>query len=187
MENDIKSYIGKAASKIQALKTEIPEIEKAAQKIISTYQAGGKVIIFGNGGSAADSQHIATELVVKFRKKRNPFPAIALTTNTSELTAISNDFNFETVFERQLEALGKKKDLVIAISTSGNSANVVRGAGKAKKMGLPVIVLKGKNPGKLDEFGDILISPSTTVTSHIQECHITVGHILCYLVEEKLA
>ncbi len=186
MKKDIKKYIKNSTEAIRGLRKIDDEIERAVKKIIRSYKKGGKVIIFGNGGSAADSQHIATELVVRFRKNRKPFPAVALTTNTSELTAISNDYNFGAVFERQLEGIGRKEDVVIAISTSGNSENVVRGAKKAKAIGLPVIVLKGKPSGKVDKFGDILISASTKITSHVQECHITVGHIICLLVEEQL-
>jgi D-beta-D-heptose 7-phosphate kinase/D-beta-D-heptose 1-phosphate adenosyltransferase len=144
---------------------------------------GNKIIIFGNGGSAADAQHIATEFVVRFRKNRKAFPAIALTTDTSALTAIGNDYGFDHLFSRQVEALCAKDDLVIGISTSGNSENVIRALDAAKKIGATTVALGGGDGGKMTAIADYAIIVPTRVTARIQEMHITIGHMLCGAVE----
>jgi len=161
---------------------EIENIEKAAKAIIASLKSGGKVLIFGNGGSAADSQHIAAELVGRFRKERKPLAAIALTTNTSTLTAIANDYGYEAVFSRQVEALAKRGDVALGISTSGNSPNVIEAVKKAKALGLVTIGLSGDG-GKLKAACDILIAVPSKDTPRIQEAHIMIGHIICELVE----
>ncbi len=162
-------------------------IAKIAQIMVDCYRNNKKVVLFGNGGSAADAQHIACELVGRFKKERRPFPAIALTTDTSILTALANDYGFDFVFARQVDALVEKKDVVIAITTSGNSLNVIKGVESAIKKGARVIVLTGTDGGKIkDMVEDVLIVPSSD-TPTIQEAHITIGHILCRLVEEELS
>ena len=164
------------------IKSQIENIEKAAKAIIASLKSGGKVLIFGNGGSAADSQHIAAELVGRFKKERKPFAAIALTTNTSVLTAIANDYGYEAAFSRQVEALGKPGDVAIGISTSGNSPNVIGALKKAKALGLKTIGLSGDG-GKLKAACDISIAVPSKDTPRIQESHIMIGHIICELVE----
>ncbi|MBI4057102.1 MAG: D-sedoheptulose 7-phosphate isomerase [Elusimicrobia bacterium] len=171
---------------ISALKKQAELIEKIGELLILTYQKSGKILVFGNGGSAADSQHFADELVGRFSKNRKPLPALALTTNTSDLTSIANDFGYELVFSRQLEAHAKPGDLVFAISTSGNSPNVVRALETAKSLGLKTVGLTGKTGGKVRGLVDHCLCVPSTNTAHIQEAHITVLQTLCGLVEEAL-
>ena len=161
-------------------------IADAAQIIVDVYRAGGKALIIGNGGSAADAQHIAAELVGHFKLKRKALPAIALTTNSSILTALANDSAYDTVFSRQLEALAGSKDVLIAISTSGNSPNILQAVETARSKHITVIGLTGGNGGKLKNLANLLIIVPSSSTPRIQEAHITIGHILCHLVEEEL-
>ncbi|MCM8811869.1 MAG: D-sedoheptulose 7-phosphate isomerase [Candidatus Omnitrophica bacterium] len=169
------------------VKTLVPVIAEAAQWLIQSLESGGKVLLFGNGGSAADSQHIAAELVGKLLVKRRALPAIALTTDTSGLTALANDFGYESVFQRQVEALGKRGDIAVGISTSGNSPNVLSAIRLAKELGLKTIALTGHDGGTLAQTADLsLIVPSDS-TQRIQESHITIGHILCELIEAHFA
>ncbi|MDI6783107.1 MAG: SIS domain-containing protein, partial [bacterium] len=162
-------------------------VAQIATEIVATYRRGGKVLLFGNGGSAADAQHIAGELVGRFMKERTGLPAIALTTNTSILTAVANDYGYDKVFIRQLEALGGPSDLAIGISTSGNAENVNQAIEFAKKNGMKTIGLTGGTGGKLAMLVDTCLCIPSNNTQRIQEAHITVGHILCELVEEELA
>jgi D-sedoheptulose 7-phosphate isomerase len=168
-------------------KDKVGEIESMIKLINTAYKTGGKVVLFGNGGSAADAQHIACELIGRFALKRQPFPAIALTTNTSTLTAIANDYGYEAVFTRQVEALVKEKDVVIGISTSGNSPNVVEAMKAAKGKGAKTIALTGGDGGKLAKVADLVLVVPSNITPRIQEAHITIGHIVCELVEKELA
>ena len=161
-------------------------IVNAVQIILNAYRASGKVFLIGNGGSAADAQHIAAELAGRFRLERAGLPAIALTTNTSVLTALANDYGYDSVFSRQLEALANEKDILIAISTSGRSPNIVKAAEVAHSKGTTVIGLTGKNGGKLKDMADLAIMVPSDDTARIQEAHITIGHIICHLVEEEL-
>ncbi len=149
-------------------------------------KGGGKILLFGNGGSAGDCQHIATELTVRYVKDRDPIAAIALTTDTSALTAISNDWSFDELFARQIEALGREGDVAIGISTSGKSENVIKGLKKAKAMGLVAAGLGGKGGGRMTGLADpLLVVPSDT-TARIQEMHITLGQMLCGALEQEL-
>jgi len=168
-------------------KSNIGEIERIVKFIITAYKTGGKVVLFGNGGSAADAQHIAGELVGQFALKRQALPAIALTTNTSILTAVANDYGYDAVFSRQIEALVNEKDVVIGISTSGNSPNVIEAIKLAKMKGAKTIGLTGGNGGKLAEVADLVLIVPSDITPRIQEAHITIGHIVCELVEKELA
>lgn len=168
-------------------KSKIGEIESIAKLIISAYRRGGKVVLFGNGGSAADAQHIACELVGRFALKRRAFPAIALTTNASTLTAVANDYGYKAVFSRQVEALVKEKDVVVGISTSGDSPNVVEAIETAKMKGARTIGLTGGNGGRLAKVADLVLIVPSDSTPRIQEVHITVGHIVCELVEKELS
>ena len=188
MGNEIAQRLKESAQLKQTIaSSQIKEIESAVNLIVRAYKAGGKVVLFGNGGSAADAQHIASELVGQFMLKRQAFPAIALTTNTSILTAVANDYGYETVFSRQIEALVTEKDIVIGVSTSGNSPNVVEAIETAKVRGAKTIGLTGGNGGKLAQVADLALTVPSNVTPRIQEAHITIGHILCELVEKKLA
>ena len=165
---------------------ELRKIEQVSGAIVRALKRGRKVILFGNGGSAADAQHIACELAGKFRLERKGLPAIALTTNTSSLTAIANDFGYEMVFARQVEGMVERGDVVVGISTSGRSPNVIRGLEAAKREGAMTVGLTGAKGGKLKELVDICIHVPSEDTARIQEAHITIGHIICQLVEEGL-
>ena len=161
-------------------------IADAARLIIATMRNGGKLIVFGNGGSAADAQHLSAELVGRYRQDRKAFPAIALTTDSSALTSISNDYGFDAIFSRQLEAIGKPGDVVVAISTSGNSPNVLNALAAAKKLGISSIGLTGKSGGKLRSSVEVCLSVPSDSTPRIQEAHGLVIHILSGLIESAL-
>jgi D-sedoheptulose 7-phosphate isomerase len=169
--------------KTELARTTTKEIAEAATAIVTCLRAGGKLIALGNGGSASDAQHLAAELVGRYAVKRQALAAIALTTNSPSLTAIANDFGFEEIFARQLEALAKPQDLVLAISTSGNSPNVLRALETAKALGLERIGLTGNDGGKLRDLVDICIVVPSSSTPRIQEAHSLVIHILCGIVE----
>lgn len=162
------------------------EILEAANRIKACLENGGKLILMGNGGSAGDAQHIAAELVGRFKKERKAMPAISLTVDTSSLTALGNDYGFDTIFERQVEALAQKNDAVVGISTSGNSENVVRGLKKANAIGAETIGLVGNDGGKIKKEANLSIVIPSNDTARIQEVHITIGHIICELIEEDM-
>lgn len=149
-------------------------------------RAGGKILLFGNGGSAADAQHIAAELVIRYKADRAPIAAIALSTDTSALTACGNDLGFDAIFERQVAALGQPQDVAVGISTSGNSPNVLRGLRQARDMGLKTLGFGGGSGGQLPSVCDAMIVVPSTVTARIQEMHITIGHMLCKALERRL-
>ncbi|MGB2121815.1 MAG: D-sedoheptulose-7-phosphate isomerase [Candidatus Puniceispirillaceae bacterium] len=160
----------------------------AAQMIAAALQAGGKLMLCGNGGSAADSQHLAAEFVATLdhRRPRNGLAALALTTDTSFLTAYANDFGYEGVFARQVETLGNSGDVLIAISTSGNSANIVAACAAAREKGIKIIAMTGEGGGAMAEQADILLAVPSSVTMHIQESHIALGHVITLAVEKLL-
>jgi len=162
------------------------DVEQAARALIEAIREGGKLMIFGNGGSAADAQHIAAELAFKMGRERAALPAIALTTDTSLLTAISNDKSFDFVFARQIQALGQQGDIVLAISTSGNSPNVVEAVRQARRMGIKTIGLLGSGGGKAAGLVDHALIVPHSETPRIQEVHITISHIICQLIEDEL-
>jgi D-sedoheptulose 7-phosphate isomerase len=164
----------------------ISKIEKVAVDIIEALKKGNKVLLCGNGGSAADAQHIAAELLGKFYLHRKALPAVALNTNGSILTAVANDYSYDDVFSRQVEGLGREGDILIGISTSGNSKNVINAIKKAKEMGIKTIGLSGKNGGKMKELSDICICVPSNSTPRIQEAHITIGHVICEIVEREM-
>jgi D-sedoheptulose 7-phosphate isomerase len=161
-------------------------LDKIAADLIAAYRAGKKTLIAGNGGSAADAQHIAAEFVSRFYFDRPALASIALTTDTSALTAIGNDYGYELLFSRQLEANGQAGDIYIAISTSGNSPNVLKSLESAKKLGIKTVGLTGRSGGKMREMVDYCICVPSDETPRIQECHILIGHILCAAVEKEL-
>lgn len=173
--------------KEELLQTSISQIKDIVDLIIDCLSKGGKVILFGNGGSASDSQHIAAELVGRFKKDRAALAAIALTTNTSVLTSLANDYGYEVVFAKQIEALGQRNDIAIGLSTSGKAKNVALGIKQAKKLGLKTIALTGGDGGDIAKLADVSFVVPSSVTARIQEAHITIGHIVCELVEETLA
>src|SRR5437588_1172524 len=162
-------------------------IFEAAGLIIMCLRAGGKLLFFGNGGSAADAQHLAAEFIGRFVRERAGLPAIALTTDSSILTAVCNDYGFDQIFARQVQALGRPGDVAIAISTSGNSPNIIEGVKAARKGYLKTIGLSGKDGGLLATEADVVITIASTSTARIQVCHITIGHLLCELTEEAMA
>jgi len=161
-------------------------IEEAAVHIIQAFRGGRKLLICGNGGSAADSQHIAAEMVVRFQKERTGLPAVALTTDTSILTACSNDYGFEHVFEKQVEALGREGDVFMGLSTSGTSENIILAMKKAKSKGLFCIAMRGEKQGPLDKTADVSIGIPSQITARVQEGHLVVAHILCDMVEQRM-
>jgi D-sedoheptulose 7-phosphate isomerase len=164
----------------------IAEVARVARMIIEAMREGGKLLIFGNGGSAADAQHIAAELAFRMGRDRQALSAMALTTDTSLLTAIGNDRSFDFIFARQIQALGRKGDIALAISTSGNSPNVIQAVEQARAMEIKTIGLLGNTGGKLATLVDLPLIVPHTVTPRIQEVHIAIGHIVCQLIEDEL-
>lgn len=184
--SEILKLIDESIQNILECKKMINEINQVKDIIITRLKNGNKIILFGNGGSAADCQHMAAELIGRFLIKRKSLPAISLTTDTSILTAVGNDFGFDQIFSRQCESLVSKGDVIIAISTSGNSINVINGINTAKEKGAVIVSLTGNNGGKLDDISDIILKMPTEHTPYIQECHRIIIHILCNLVEKEL-
>ena len=185
---DYAAHISREIQESIAVQTELAraaseQIAEAAEAIVACLRGGGKLIVFGNGGSASDAQHMAAEFVGRYAVKRQALAAIALTTNSSSLTAIANDFGFEEIFARQLEALAKPEDVIVAISTSGNSSNVLRGLETAKALGVKRIGFTGNDGGKLRNLVDISIIVPSRSTARIQEAHALIIHILCGIVE----
>jgi D-sedoheptulose 7-phosphate isomerase len=174
------------AVQAELAKKGLPQIVRAGAIMVECLQAGGKLIAFGNGGSAADAQHFTAELVGRYRADRRAIAAIALTTDSSALTAISNDLGFENIFSRQLEAIGKPGDVAFAISTSGNSPNVLRAAALAKKLGIATIGLSGRSGGELRDSVDLCLVVPSDSTPRIQEAHSLIIHILCGIVENAV-
>jgi D-sedoheptulose 7-phosphate isomerase len=182
IENEIQDHINLASQ----IKIELPEkILEASTRIILAINNNKKIIIFGNGGSAADAQHIAAEFTGRFVKERRGLPAIALTTDTSALTAIGNDYGFDVVFSRQIEAIATEGDVIIGISTSGNSQNVLKAINAANNLNCFTISLTGKDGGLIAKSSDLNININHSVTARIQEMHILVGHLICSLVDLK--
>lgn len=188
MKNIIKKILEEHIEVIRTLDNYSELIQQVAKDISAVLENGGKIMLCGNGGSAADSQHLATEFVVRFRSElnRRSLPALALTTDTSLITAGANDYGFDTIFSRQVEGLGNRGDYLIGISTSGNSENVFQAIRTAKEKGIHTLLLSGKDGGKIKSVADdSLIIPHKN-TARIQEAHITIGHIICLLVEINL-
>lgn len=179
----INSFRESADVKIAFVEMYAQRIIEVGQLIAQALKDGNKLLLFGNGGSAADAQHIAGEIVGRFKKERRALPAIALTTDSSILTAVSNDYGFETIFERQVEALCMPGDVVIGITTSGDSENVVRGLKKAHDLGATTVAFTGKKGGKVVDIAHYSFVVPSYETPRIQECHITLGHVLCQIVD----
>jgi D-sedoheptulose 7-phosphate isomerase len=181
IKNELQSHKETIEKTIEVM---IPDIQKASTLIVNILKNGGKVLLCGNGGSAADAQHIAAELTGRYKSERKGLPAIALTTDTSALTAISNDYGYGRVFDRQVEALANKGDLLIGISTSGNSANIISAFSCAKSLGCQTLGLSGKSGGEMNEACDLNLIIPADDTPRIQEIHILIGHILCQAVDD---
>ena len=187
METQIREEIKESIRvKRTILESLVPQIKELAEAVIQAYRAKKKVILFGNGGSAADAQHIACELVGRFEKERRALPALALSTNTSTLTAIGNDYGYEASFARQVEAFVEEGDIVIGISTSGDAPNVLEGLKVAKEKEAKTVGLSGKEGGRLKSLVDLCLIVPSNSTPRIQEAHITIGHIICGIVEREL-
>jgi len=187
-QNFIRDYFaGTLAAQVAALDALEGLLPKAASRIAGAIRKGGQWLLFGNGGSAADAQHLAAEMVGRlYTLERRGLPALALTTDSSALTCVGNDYGFERVFERQVEALARRGDVVMGISTSGSSPNILRAFQMAKKKGCFTIALGGKDGGKMKKLAALSLVVPASRTSHIQEAHIAVGHCLCFLVEREL-
>lgn len=162
-------------------------VRELAEVCVNSLEQGGKLLLFGNGGSAADAQHLAAELVGRYLRDRRALPAIALTTNSSCVTAIGNDYSYEEIFSRQIEAFGNRTDVAIGISTSGNSRNIVRGMQIARKVGMATAALTGRTGGVLKGLVEHCLCVPSDETPRIQEGHILIGHVVCEIIEESLA
>ena len=185
-QEKIRNYILSSSEIVHNSVSLAPNIEKSITAIVKCLRKGNKVVLFGNGGSAADAQHIAAELIGRFNINRKSLPAIALSDNPSTITAISNDFSFDSVFSRQCESLISKGDIAIGISTSGNSLNVKKGINTAKKNGAITIGLLGNKGGTIKKFVDIPLIVNSASTPHIQEVHRIIYHVICEIVEKNL-
>ncbi|MBY8982574.1 MAG: D-sedoheptulose 7-phosphate isomerase [Candidatus Lokiarchaeota archaeon] len=186
MQNEVISIINESIRIKEELKNQTSLIINISKEIIKAYNNNKKVVIFGNGGSAADAQHITAEFVGKFYMERDSLPALALSTNTSSITATANDFGYDKVFERQVSSLVNQGDVVIGISTSGNSPNVIKGLEKAKEKGAITVGFTGSKENFIEKIVDYCIKVPSIDTPRIQEGHITIGHIICYLVEKEI-
>lgn len=183
----IKALIDASIAVKHELRKQASLLATVADRLVQALAGGRKLLLFGNGGSAADAQHLAAEFVGRFLVERRPLPALALNVNGSCLTAIGNDYGYDLVFARQVEALGQEGDVAIGISTSGNSASVIEGIRTARRLGLATIGLTGRSGGKLKDEAEMCICVPSSETPRIQEAHILVGHVLCQLVDEALA
>ncbi len=189
MKSYIKDQIKKSFETKQALyenETVLTAIEQVAKKCVELYRSDKKTILAGNGGSAADAQHIAAELVGRYGFDRPSIPSLALTTDTSNLTAIGNDYGYDYVFSRQIEGMGQDGDIFIGISTSGNSKNIINAFESAKKKGILCVALVGRDGGEMAKMADIAIVIPSNSTPRIQESHILVGHIICDIIEKEI-
>jgi D-sedoheptulose 7-phosphate isomerase len=182
----ITDYITKTQTAIGNIVGIESSIQDFADACIESLGHGNKIIFCGNGGSAADSQHLSAELMGRFLKDREPLAAMALTVDTSALTAIGNDYGYDQVFARQLSGIGRTGDVLVGLSTSGNSANIVNAFHKANSIGILTVAMTGNRESALSKLADITIFAPSGETNHIQECHITIGHLVCKIVEEKM-
>ena len=184
MSQMFQEYIDRHNEAVKALAALESDILGVGEMLVKTLRAGNKILVMGNGGSAADAQHMVAELVGRFEVERCGLPAVALTTDTSILTAVSNDFGFESLFSRQIEALAQDGDVVIGISTSGNSANVLRGMEKAREKGCQTVGLLGRDGGTIGKLADCALTVNVDHTPHIQEAHGIIIHLLCQIVDQ---
>ncbi len=186
LEDVIEAFETSADVKNAFIRTHGERVIEVGQLLIRAFRDNKKVMLFGNGGSATDASHIAAEFVGRYRRDREPLSAFALSTDMAVVTCIANDYDFSDIFSRQIQAHGRKGDVAIAISTSGNSVNVIRGVEAAHERGLVTVGWTGAGGGKLADVVDYCFTVPSSVTARIQECHITLGHVLCELIEERL-
>ncbi len=187
MKREIESSLNESINiKAELLSNSVEVVIQIAETLIEAFKAGHSLYLMGNGGSAADAQHISGELVGRFKKNRKALPALAFTTDTSVLTAIANDFGYDQCFERQVDAFVKDGDVVIGLSTSGNSTSIVNAVQVAKRKGAKTIAFTGRGGGQLKDCVDVCLEIPSVDTARIQECHITFGHILCSIIEKEL-
>jgi len=187
MKEEIAQIFRESADlKLRFIRQNAEVLAQVVRMIVGAFKSGNKVLLFGNGGSAADAQHLAGEFVNRFLIERPPLPAIALTTDTSVLTSISNDYGYVDSFAKQVKALGKEGDVAIGISTSGSAANVIKAVKVAKEMGLKTVGLSGNDGGELAKVADIAVIVNSPVTPRVQEVHITIGHVICEMVDRML-
>jgi D-sedoheptulose 7-phosphate isomerase len=187
MENIIQKRFKESGEvRVRFLKENLPSFLEAINLVSQAFERGNKLFLFGNGGSAADAQHMAAEFVNRYIIDRPPLPALALTTDTSVLTSISNDFAFQEIFAKQLKALGREGDVAIGISTSGNSPNIIRAFEVSKEIGIKTVAFSGNDGGMIAKAADIALVVSSSSTARIQETHILIGHVLCEMVEHQL-
>lgn len=182
----VKDDILKIADNFKALANEAPKVEKAVELCVNALKAGHKIIFCGNGGSASQAQHLTAELVGRYQMERKALNSLSLTVDTSNLTAIGNDYGFENIFSRQLEGVGQAGDVLFGLSTSGNSENVVRAFNKAKEMGILTIALVGAKPCKMENMADLTVKVPAYSSNNIQEMHLAVGHIICGEIEKAM-
>ncbi len=186
MSNFLEKNFDNISNNFVNLKKLIPIINEVAEICTNSLKYGNKIMFCGNGGSASDSQHIAAELVGRYKMNRKAYNSIALTTDTSILTAVGNDFGYDEVFERQVEGIGEAGDILFGLSTSGNSKNVILAFEKAKEKGIITVALTGENKGKMSKFADYVINVPSSITNNIQEMHIAIGHSICELIEQNI-
>lgn len=185
MTDYIKESLAVVSENFRRLESRAQVVSAIAEKWIGALSGGNKVIFCGNGGSAADAQHLSAELMGRYKFDRPPMPAISLTTDTSALTAIGNDYGFESVFARQLRGIGRRGDVLVGISTSGNSKNIIAAFWQAREMGISTIAFTGEGGGAMREIADITLAVPSSATNNIQEMHIACGHIICGIVENR--
>ncbi len=187
MINSFENAFDRHQQAFARVKSLAPQVIKLAEAVLDCLRGGGKVLWMGNGGSAADAQHLSAELMVRYKAERGPLASIALTTDTSLITAHSNDYSFDTLFSRQVEGLARPGDLVIGISTSGNSGNIIKAVEQAQAMGVKSATLLGRDGGKLGQLADVCVIVPCDETARIQEAHIFIGHWLCEVLDQQLA
>ncbi|HBP88922.1 MAG TPA: D-sedoheptulose 7-phosphate isomerase [Nitrospirales bacterium] len=182
----VQAFETSADVKNEFIRTHAECVVEVGQLLIRAFREGRKVLLFGNGGSATDASHLAAEFVGRYRRDRDPLPALALACDMAAITCIANDYDYADIFSRQIQAHGRKGDVAIAISTSGNSLNVIRGVEAATDRGLVTVAWTGATGGKVGDLVDYCFRVPSSVTARIQECHITLGHVLCEFIEERL-
>lgn len=186
MKAYIETQFDELIRSAEAMKAQAAAVAQVAELCISALRTGGKIIFCGNGGSAAQSQHLAAELVGRYKLERPAMNSLSLTVDTSNLTAIGNDYGYDVIFSRQLEGVGRSGDVLIGLSTSGNSRNVVLAFEQAARMGIHTVALVGRKGGRMAEMADLAISAPADTSAHIQELHITIGHLICDLIEKSI-
>lgn len=186
MQSYLNDQFSELIAGLEQLKSQVPLIDILARRCADALRQGGKIIFCGNGGSAAQAQHLAAELVGRYKMERPALNALSLTVDTSDITAIGNDYGYDVIFSRQLEGVGRAGDVLIGLSTSGNSKNVVRAFEQAKKMDIYTIALVGAKGGQMRDMADIALCVPAVTSAHIQEMHITVGHLICDLIEKNI-